>query len=403
MSFWEAATCLYNGCADGGLPVRGARQVRPPSLALGLPACAPLAAAVRAQGQAVVHTATWEHRARVARLLATGAAARVVVPPAELAPAPGVATCRIAAAPVALACALREELPLGDGQSAFFLDVVGVHVRRGLIDATGAVDSLALRAVAAWEPSGLEGLVAVREEYTMPFPQERDVEGRWLVPKCTRAAPPAAGDCSQGDLEYLPPELPDLPFNPFKALIVPRPIAWVSTRGEAGDNLSPYSFFGYLAPDVVFFGAGGAHVEGGEKDALRDARSSGVFCVNAVPWELRLAMSASSAEVPRGDDEFVLPVAPGCFEGAPRAVKGACAHIDAPCVANAPLRLECRVLALVKFAEALDVAVVGRVLHGAGDGLEGGALAVAARGGYYNYFRIATEHSFDPLDMAATW
>ncbi|CAK0854307.1 unnamed protein product [Prorocentrum cordatum] len=202
---------------------------------------------------------------------------------------------------------------------------------------------------------------------------------------------------------YLPPQLPGLPFNPFKALLVPRPIAWVSTRGDGGDNLSPYSFFGHLAPDVVFFGAGGAHADGGEKDALRDARSSGVFCVNAVPWELRLAMSASAAEAPRGEDEFELAAAPGCLAGAARPRKGACARIDAPCVANAPLRLECRVLALVAMAEALDVAVVGQVLHVAGEGLGGAASGVAARGGYHNYFRVAAEHTLDPFDAAAAW
>mmetsp|Transcript_7355 Transcript_7355/g.18478 ORF Transcript_7355/g.18478 Transcript_7355/m.18478 type:complete len:258 (-) Transcript_7355:112-885(-) len=246
-------------------------------------------------------------------------------------------------------------------------------------------------------------LIHASEEHSMIFPSEVDAEGRWIVPASEPIAPrgtPSPGVSVAEDLVYMPPLLPDLPYNPFKALVVPRPIGWISTRGESSDNLSPYSFFGYLSPSIVFFGAGGSHSDGGgEKDALKDSRTSGVFCVNVVPWRLRLAMSASSAAAPRGADEFLLHVSPASAEAAAAeaAQKGTCEKINAPCVSNAPLRLECEVMELVKMTDDHDVIVIGKVVHvvGAMDG------PVASRGGYMNYFRIASEHCFAPEARAS--
>lgn len=259
------------------------------------------------------------------------------------------------------------------------------------------IDRRLLQAIAAAEPSGSR-LFKACEEHTMTFPDEQDSIGRWVVPASFPICD-LVGDHLEHDVEYQPPLLPTLPYNPFKALVVPRPIGWISTRGDSGDNLSPYSFFGYLSNDVVFYGVGGEHADGGEKDALRDARFSGVFCVNVVSWDLRAAMSASSAEASRSVDEFYIPIVPECLEGMTEALKGACKHINAPCVSNAPLRMECEVLQFVSMADKLDVAVVGKIVHVEGS-MEG---AVAARGGYMNYYRIGKEHGFDSLDEEASW
>eukprot|EP00418_Pyrodinium_bahamense_P061818 CAMPEP_0179092192 /NCGR_PEP_ID=MMETSP0796-20121207/42153_1 /TAXON_ID=73915 /ORGANISM="Pyrodinium bahamense, Strain pbaha01" /LENGTH=233 /DNA_ID=CAMNT_0020789795 /DNA_START=17 /DNA_END=718 /DNA_ORIENTATION=+ len=233
----------------------------------------------------------------------------------------------------------------------------------------------------------------------MAFPADKDSEGRLIVPS-SEITMPRIGEPSSEDIEYEPPFLPSLPHNPLKALLVPRPIGWISTRGEDGDNLSPYSFFGYLAPDVVFFGAGGPHVDGGEKDALRDARTSRAFCVNLVPWSQRITMSASAAEVPRCVDEFCMPLAPGHLPEAVALEKAACHCIDAPCVAGSPLVLECEVLELVTLTENHDVVVIGKVVQvAAGDE----DVPVASRGGYYNYFRVAPEHCFGPEFEDSLW
>ena len=50
-----------------------------------------------------------------------------------------------------------------------------------------------------------------------------------------------------------------LPHNPFNAIVAPRPIGWISSRGSAGDNLAPYSFFNavaYVPPQVMFASTG---------------------------------------------------------------------------------------------------------------------------------------------------
>ncbi|GLS88862.1 flavin reductase [Cypionkella aquatica] len=126
-----------------------------------------------------------------------------------------------------------------------------------------------------------------------------------------------------------------LPHNPFKAIVAPRPIGWISTRGPLGDNLAPYSFFNAVndAPMQVMFA-------GGMKDSIANLRDSGVFAVNVVAEAMIHAMNASSEAVARGVDEFALA----------GVTKAECAVIDCPRVALAPATLECRVVHLLQLA-----------------------------------------------------
>ena len=98
---------------------------------------------------------------------------------------------------------------------------------------------------------------------------------------------------------YEPKNGHGLPYNPFKAIVAPRPIGWISTRGAAGDNLAPYSFFNALTdapPQVMFAGA--------LADSIHNARQSGVFAVNMVAEAAMAAMNATSKALPLGQDEF---------------------------------------------------------------------------------------------------
>lgn len=144
--------------------------------------------------------------------------------------------------------------------------------------------------------------------------------------------------------------------NPFGALVVPRPIGWISSRDADGvANLAPYSFFNAVAyepPQVMFASTGAKADQDGTKDSVANIRTTGAFCVNLVPHALRAAMNASSAALPRGVDEFAhagLEVAP-------------CHVIDCPRVAAAPAALECRLTRIVPLPGAANLAVFGEVV-----------------------------------------
>ncbi len=122
--------------------------------------------------------------------------------------------------------------------------------------------------------------------------------------------------------------------DPFKSLVVPRPIGWISSQDAEGRvNLAPYSFFNAVAsnPPIVMFSANGAHNEGGLKDSAKNAEETGEFVCNLATWELREKMNASSASLPRDRDEFQVA---GLTPAASRLV-------SPPRVAESPVHLEC--------------------------------------------------------------
>ena len=91
-------------------------------------------------------------------------------------------------------------------------------------------------------------------------------------------------------------------------IIVPRPIAWVSTVSLSGvTNLAPFSFFtgvGAKPPSVVFCPSN--RRDGTPKDSLKNILDTGEFVINVVPFRLAEAMNLSSAELPPDESEFEL-------------------------------------------------------------------------------------------------
>ncbi|MCB2128540.1 MAG: flavin reductase family protein [Rhodobacteraceae bacterium] len=180
---------------------------------------------------------------------------------------------------------------------------------------------------------------------------------------------------------YRPEDGHGLPHNPFNAIITPRPIAWVSTRGAAGDNLAPYSFFNgvaYTPPQIVFASTG-------RKDSLTNIEQTGVFAVNIVEYARREAMNVTSGSYPPGTDEFALA-------GIERAE---CETIPCPRVADAPAVLECRASQIVRLKGKDNHLIVGEVtgIHLRDDCLVGGRFDVTrfhplARGGYRDYSAV---------------
>ncbi|HAH65185.1 MAG TPA: flavin reductase, partial [Rhizobiales bacterium] len=94
-----------------------------------------------------------------------------------------------------------------------------------------------------------------------------------------------------------------LALDPFKALIAPRPIGWISTLGKNGVvNLAPYSFFNAVSEDPHFV----MFASGGRKDSRRNAEETGEFVCSLATYALREAMSRTSAPVGPEVDEMRL-------------------------------------------------------------------------------------------------
>ena len=120
-----------------------------------------------------------------------------------------------------------------------------------------------------------------------------------------------------------------LQIEPFKALVGPRPIGWISSLAADGTaNLAPYSFFNGISdnPPLVAFSSAG------RKDSIANIEETGEFVCNLATWDLREAMNVSSSGVGADVDEFEL----AGLEKAP------CEMVKVPRVAASPVALECR-------------------------------------------------------------
>ncbi|MCT9004757.1 flavin reductase family protein [Streptomyces sp. NPDC054766] len=141
-------------------------------------------------------------------------------------------------------------------------------------------------------------------------------------------------------------------YGLLTALVVPRPIAWVSTIGADGvDNLAPHSFFtiACVEPPIVQFSS----VQ--RKDTLRNVEETGEFVVNFAGEEHFEAINATSTDFPRGVSEFdVLGI-----EREPSL------RVRPPRVAGSPAVLECKLHSTVRLGDS--TVVFGRVVHAAVD------------------------------------
>lgn len=151
----------------------------------------------------------------------------------------------------------------------------------------------------------------------------------------------------------------------LNSLVVPRPIAWVSSVDAVGNvNLAPHSYFTVVStePPMVAF------TSTGRKDTLNNVEATGEFVVNVVSRPQLVEMNESSAPLPPTSDEFL------------RAGLSKVPSLDVqpPGVAGAPARLECVLEDVRAFGNGH--LVVGRVLrvHVADDLWRDGRVDVAA-------------------------
>lgn len=116
-----------------------------------------------------------------------------------------------------------------------------------------------------------------------------------------------------------------LPHDPFKAIVAPRPIGWITSVSSKGEiNLAPYSFFNGVSthPPLVMFASEGF------KDSVSNIRETGEFVCNLATWDLREQMNATSASLPSEINEMEvagLTAAPSKLVKPPRVAESPCA------------------------------------------------------------------------------
>jgi flavin reductase (DIM6/NTAB) family NADH-FMN oxidoreductase RutF len=184
-----------------------------------------------------------------------------------------------------------------------------------------------------------------------------------------------------------------LPHDPFKAIVTPRPIGWISSMSAKGEiNLAPYSFFNGVSsdPPMVMFSSEG------RKDSLTFVEETREFVCNLATWDLRLQMNATSAPFARGINEMRetgLDSAPSVLVKPPRVKASLCA-------------MECKWLQTVRLTDIAGAATDSYVVFGQVVGvhiderfikdglLDTAAMRPIARAGYQDYFVSTPETIF---------
>jgi flavin reductase (DIM6/NTAB) family NADH-FMN oxidoreductase RutF len=183
--------------------------------------------------------------------------------------------------------------------------------------------------------------------------------------------------------------------DPFKALVGPRPIGWITSLSASGIcNLAPYSFFNAVSdqPHYVMFSSRGV------KDSLRNIQETGEFTCSMATWDTRFEMNVTSASVPADADEYQIA---GLTAAASRFVKP-------PRVKEAPAALECKHWKTIELPDVeagsaqgyhmVFGRVVGIYIDDAyvRDGrVDTGAMRPIARLGYMQYAKVTPETVFD--------
>jgi len=139
-----------------------------------------------------------------------------------------------------------------------------------------------------------------------------------------------------------------LPRCPFKAIVSPRPVGWVTSMSAKGEiNLAPYSFFNAVSddPPIVMFSSDGY------KDSLTFVAETKEFVCNLATFDLRSAVVATSASFERGINEMIeagLDPAPSRLVRPPR-------------VAASPAALECKRKMILELGKAREI-ILGEVV-----------------------------------------
>ncbi|MEV6837768.1 flavin reductase family protein [Streptomyces sp. NPDC051133] len=192
-------------------------------------------------------------------------------------------------------------------------------------------------------------------------------------------------------VDYSPESMdPGSFYRLLTAVVVPRPIAWVSTLTPDGGtaNLAPHSFFTVACtdPPIVQF------TSVGRKDSLRNAEETGEFVVNFAPEQLFSEINATATDYPRGEGEF----------DAVGIEREPSLRVRPPRVAASPVALECTLHSTLRLGNS--TVVFGRVVHAAvredvltADGPDIGLLRPLARLGGNEWGTVGEVHELARL------
>ena len=189
--------------------------------------------------------------------------------------------------------------------------------------------------------------------------------------------------------------------DPYKSIVVPRPIGWITTLDPDGViNLAPYSQFNNLGydPPYVMFSSGSHFADGGPKDSARNALLTGEFVCNMATWELRDRVNTTARMVEPHVDEAEL----AGLEMIPSRL------VAPPRVKASPVHLECRYHATLTLPgnslDNLTYVVVGEVVgvHISDEVItEDGKIDIVkcrplARMGYFDYTSVESVFELPP-------
>ena len=147
-------------------------------------------------------------------------------------------------------------------------------------------------------------------------------------------------------------------IDPYKSLIFPRPIGWISTISKKGiPNLAPYSYFNAVAdyPPQVMFSEEAPILYNRYKDSLTNILSTKEFVVNFATSKICKQMALSSIDAPPDIDEFKFT----------KLKKRKSKKVKAPSVAESPVNLECKLLKTLKLksnSKKFGTIVIGEVI-----------------------------------------
>ena len=157
---------------------------------------------------------------------------------------------------------------------------------------------------------------------------------------------------------YQPKKGYPLSIDPYKSLIFPRPIGWISTISKKGiPNLAPYSYFNAVAddPPQVMFSSGASISSNSYKDSLTNILSTKEFVVNFATSKIRNQMNLSSIDAPADVDEFIFT----------KLKKRKSKLVKVPSVADSPVNLECKLLKTLKLksnSKKHGIVIIGEVI-----------------------------------------